>query len=153
MKPTKSKAIILFACLLPFLYALFLACYQWLDWFQLTDYPIHFARINSYIYAHSYGALLLVFFVGIKMGQSRPHSNDKIKHILYAALALCAWLSFSSFADRQGLIFLIFCWLLFSLSEIYFNQQLEPKNPSHRRDIKVNMTVIGLLTILVLINQ
>ncbi|TDR19359.1 hypothetical protein [Marinicella litoralis] len=143
----------LYTCLLPLLFSLWLACYQWLNWSQYTGLSLSYARLNSYIYAHSYGALLLVLFVGIRIGQTTSYAQQKYRLALHLSLAMCAWLSLASFADLAGMTFLSFCWMVYAISHRFFTQHAEQNQTSVRPETHVNFSVIGLLIALILINH
>ena len=153
MKPVKINTLLLYACLLPLLYALLLACYQAFDWSTLTGYPIPFSRINSYIYAHSYGALLLVLLVGIQIGQSLHNKPPNAEIILYLSVALSTWISMRSFADMQGVLM-----LMLGYSTLWFFQLVTTSKPTSteafaRFRIIISPIILLLLLALILINN
>lgn len=102
---------LLYLSLLPFIYALALSLANWLGWQELFPHEHHFIRLNSYIYAHSYGALLLGFVSGIKIGMAfeQPRSNTYV--LLNWLLLVFAWFSHQSFADLTGILILLSGWL------------------------------------------
>ena len=111
--PTKQvntfKALALIS-LLPFAFALFLAAYAWFDLANYTGIHWPFARINSYIYAHSFGVILLVLLTGIQMGIIITQSNQRFYLLLSFVLILVAWFSFKTYADFTGIIIMMICY-------------------------------------------
>ncbi len=151
MKSIKSKAPWLYICLLPLLYSLFLACYQAFDGSSITGYSVPFARINSYIYAHSYGALLIMLFVGIKIGSLLSNKQATSMIGFYLVVAMVTWASFKSFADMQGIALMMLCFLITWLYEIKFeNKTSTTKHFDHfNKTIKPIVTVLLLLHLLI----
>jgi len=152
MKSNTFNKLILIISLLPLWFALFLSCYHY-DWSQFTGYPLFFARINSYIYAHAYSAFLLVLLIGLQLRHFSDNLPYKYKLLVYGILTLCVLLSFTSFADKLGMRFLIFCWLVFSWVEFYLAPKLETNQSFLQKIPKINIWVIGLLIALLVINN
>jgi hypothetical protein len=151
LKPHKTFTLLAVLSLLPLVFALGLALYQAFDVAAYTGISFSFARINSYIYAHSYGALLLVFFAGIQIGQALQNANRWLLIFNFMLLGL-AWLSFHSFADAQGVILLLSCWLAALLIDFKAKQNAIIPAWYGRLKIKINVVVIVLLLILIMIN-
>ncbi len=151
MTPNKTLKILAYISMLPLIFALFLALYVALEGPAISGYFINFARINSYIYAHSYGALLLALFAGIQIGQ-----NLQAQHHWYVIFNFCilglAWLSYQSFADALGVTLLLCCWLAALIIDVNAQNQHSFPQWYGNLKIKLNIWVIILLILLVLIN-
>ncbi len=152
MPSNKTFTILAYFSILPLFFALFLALYTALDGPAISGYFINFARINSYIYAHSYGALLLALFAGIQIGQNL-HSVNKGYWLFNFILLWLAWLSYQSFADAQGIILLLCCWLAALIIDFHAHNQNAIPNWYGNLKIRLNTIVIILLLSLVLINH
>jgi hypothetical protein len=152
MSTQKTLKIIMALSLMPLLYALFLAIYFWFNLADLTDVTFKFARLNSYIYAHSYGAILLVAFCGISIGLFAEKNQSGLLALLSFLLILITWLSYKSFGDWQGMVLLIFCWVLNLCIFRYFNRTELTNNKLYRSVLKLHTAVIAILALIVLIN-
>ncbi|WP_223789299.1 hypothetical protein [Marinicella meishanensis] len=100
---------------LPLLLAVLLAMHKHWDWSGFTGMPMSFAHINAYIYAHSYGAMLLCLSVGIQIGWLLHRSPTAGLILAYFSLLPVAWFSQQSYADLLGVGLLTCCWLVASL--------------------------------------
>ena len=152
LESPKTFTLLAVLSILPLLFALGLALYQAFDLAAYTGISFNFARINSYIYAHSYGALLLVFFAGIQIGQALQNANRWLLIFNFMLLGL-AWLSYHSFADQAGMLLLLSCWLAGLLVEF---RVLRPDNNPIDCDkikLKLNALVVVLLVLIILINR
>lgn len=153
MNTEKTLKTILILSVLPLLLALLLALYFKFNLAELTGVTIKFARLNAYIFAHSYGALLLASFCGINIGQALQQSWNGLSLWLNFGMLLLSWLSYKSFANWQGMAFLIFCWSAFLLISRYFNHSGQSDVvTSNQIMLKIQLTVILLLSLITLIN-
>ncbi len=153
MKSIKSKAPWLYICLLPLLYSLFLACYQAFDGSSITGYSVPFARINSYIYAHSYGALLIMLFVGIKIGLLMSNKQATSVIGFHLVIAMVTWASFKSFADLNGLLLLISCWIGLALIRFYISGQTKTKSHTQQHLLYISIITAAILLMISIINE
>lgn len=151
MSTQKTINVIMLLCLTPLLFALFLAIYFWFNLPDLSDVTIKFARLNSYIYAHSYGAILLVAFCGVSIGLLAGKSQQGLLIALSFLLILTTWLSFKSFGDWQGMTLLIFCWALNLIIFRHFNRT-ESANELYQNISKLHSAVIAILILITVIN-
>ena len=152
MNTEKAFKLILLLSVLPLFFALFLSVYFWLNLADLTHASFKLARLNSYIYAHSYGALLLAVFCGINIGHSIDTTRQGLFILLNFVLILMAWLGYKSFGDWQGMTLLIFCWIL-SLSIFrYFNRAEIATNGLYQSVSKLHIAAIVILTLITIIN-
>lgn len=143
---------LLLISLAPLTYALLLATAQATGWQHVFTHEHHFARINSYIYAHSYGVILLSLMTGIQLGQLLNDVRYPKLTICYFLVIGVAWFSLKSFADQTGLLMLACCWLgAFFIDLIARQHDLMPKWYA-RMVGKIHLTVIGTLLLIVFIN-
>ncbi len=151
---TANKGIIFLAYLsiTPLFFALFLALYAALDGPAISGYFINFARINAYIYSHSYAALLLCVFAGIQIGMTAQLPNRWYVLFNFCLLFL-AWYSYHSFADAQGLMLLICCWLAAFFIDISAQQNNLIHSWYAQLKLKINLITIILLSLIVFLNK
>ncbi len=149
MKSNKTLKILAYISMLPLIFSLFLALYVALDGPVISSYFMSFARINSYIYAHSYGALLLALLAGIQIGQSLQAYDSKYLIFNFSLLGF-VWLSYQSFADALGVTLLLCCWIAALIIDV--NNQKNLPTWYGNLKIKLNTLVILILLILVLVN-
>ena len=152
MATNKTFSTLAFLSILPLFFALCLALYAAFDGAAYTGYRFSFARINAYIYAHSYGALLLVLFAGIQIGQS-IQSHQRWYVIFNFVLMWLAWLSFHSFADAQGIMLLTCAWLAASLIDYQAFKQGIIEADYIGLKLKLDAIVMILLLLLLQINR
>lgn len=153
MHPAKLIKVFAYLGLLPLVLAVILALYQKLNWSVYTGIEMSFARINSYIYAHSYGALLLTLFAGIQIGTIMSRETHAWYVVFNFALLGFGWISYQSFADAQGLALLLCCWLAAMIIDINAKQHaIVPVWYGHLK-LKINAGVTTLLFILLMINR
>jgi hypothetical protein len=139
--------------LTPLLYALLLAVAQAAGWHQLITHEQHFARINSYIYAHSYGTILLSLMCGIQMGQLMNQAGSAWLTVSQFILVGVSWLSFKSFADQTGMLLLASCWLAALFIDLIARQHDWLPEWYTRVKIKTTGLVIIILLMIISINQ
>lgn len=152
IKPNKTIYFLAILSLLPLLFSLSLALYFYFDWGQITDVFLPWARLNSYIYSHSYAALLLVMFAGIQMGQALnpPYKNWTL--LFHFGLLILTWLSFKSFADYQGMLLLTICWAASCLFDMHSLKQNNSEYGIIKLKINLKLTIIVMLVLLITIN-
>ena len=121
-EPNNIFTQLAYLSLLPLFLAVCISLYHALNLAQYTGYVFSFARINSYIYSHSYGALLLVFFSGIQTGQNLQTKNHCLGLFNFILLWL-AWFSYHSFADLKGMLLLMGCWLAAFIIDLKTKQE------------------------------
>lgn len=152
LETQKTFTLLAGLSILPLLFALGLALYQAFDVAAYTGTHFSFARINSYIYAHSYGALLLVFFAGIQIGQALQHANRWLLIFNFMLLGL-AWLSYHSFADQAGLLLLLSCWLAGLLVDFITVKQTHMPSWYKQLIFRLKLFVSIILLLMVIINR
>ena len=139
--------------LTPLLYALLLALAQAAGWHQLITHEHHFARINSYIYAHSYGTILLSLMCGIQLGQLMNQAGSAWLTVSQFILVGVSWFSFKSFADQTGMLLLVCCWLAALFIDLIARQHDWLPDWYIRMKIKITGAVITMLLLITWINQ
>ena len=137
---------------LPLCLAVLLAMHKQLGWAAYTGLPLSFAHINAYIYAHSYGAMLLCLFAGIQLGWLLPRAPAAALLVFYFLLPVVAWLSQQSFADWLGLGLLTVCWITSSLLDWQVAKSLSQPPWLWRLKWHINVWVIAMLLIIMLLN-
>lgn len=153
MSTEKTIKTLLIFSVLPLVFALFLAIYFSLNLENIAAISFKFSRLNSYIYAHSYGAILLSTCCGIGLGQVIDSSDAGWTALLYFVLMVAVWLSFKSFADWQGMCFLIFCWLIYATIFFQSSKQIKSPNWLAQSCFRLQISVILLLSLITLINR
>ena len=153
MNTEKATKIIFFLSVLPLIFALFLSLYFSFNLADLTTITYKFSRINSYIYAHSYGAILLTMFCGLCLGRLINEEVSGWILLIYFILVMAAWLSYQSFADWIGMSFLIFCWIVHAFLFIKARNLIGLPGWFNQGYIKVQIIIILLLSLITLINQ
>ena len=150
MQANKTFTVLAYFSILPLFLALLLAIYYAVDGAAYTGYSINFARLNAYIYAHSYGALLLALFAGIQIGQHL----QSYWHVTFNFTVLgMAWFSFHSFADAGGMMFLLCCWIAAAIIDITTQQQNTMPKWYGKLKFKLNITIIILISLIIAINR
>jgi len=152
MQPNNFFIKLTYISLLPLFFALLLSIYQVFNLSEYTGYIFSFARINSYIYAHSYGALLLVLLRGIQIGQNIQGQN-RLFIIFNFIILLLAWVSYQSFADSMGMLLLMSCWLAALIIDLKANQHHDRRHWYGKFKIKINILALTMLFLLTLINN
>jgi hypothetical protein len=143
---------LLLISLAPLTYALLLATAQATGWQHVFTHEHHFARINSYIYAHSYGVILLSLMTGIQLGQLLNDVSYPKLTSCYFLIIGAVWFSLKSFADQTGLMMLLSCWLAgFFIDLIARQHDLMPVWYAKLIG-KIHLTVVTILLLITLIN-
>ena len=153
MQVHKTLVFGAYLSLLPLVLAVLLALINFFEWPLLTGKTLAFARINSYIYAHSYGVLLICSYSGLQIGMVMEKPQVHFYLWFNFAVILLSWLSFHSFAEMKGLMLLLSCQSAVTVVDHLAskNSLIHPWFASHK--LKINMAFISLLTVLILINQ
>ncbi len=150
-KKQASKILILLG-FLPFLYTLLLALYNALDAAELTGFSYAFARIDSYIYAHSFGVVFFSLLTGIQLGLAIERNLSRSYFIGNVLVFTLAWASFLSYANKYGLLALAIAYVAdLMLAYIAQKEQQIPHWYGSFR-FKINGLIIVALLSLVLIN-
>lgn len=124
MEPKKTLKILSYISTLPLFGALLMALNGRFWAWGLTGEMLGFARLNAYIYAHAYGALLLCLITGMHLAELIRHQTASMWIVVYFSLLYLSWFSFISFADFEGILMLLCCWiglLLMTLSQNRIN--------------------------------
>ena len=153
MQTHKTLVFWAYLSLLPLVLVLLLALINFFEWSLLTGKTLAFARINSYIYAHSYGVILICSYSGLQIGMILEKPQVHFYLWFNFAVILLSWLSFHSFADLKGLMLLLCCQLAVTMVDHLANNNhlIHPSFASLK--LRINMALISLLTVLILINQ
>lgn len=148
----KTFAYLAYLSLMPLIFALALAIYHAINIDSITDYTLAFAGINSYIFSHSYGALLLVFYAGIQIGMSLQ-IQSRWYAIFNFLLLWLAWISYQSFADARGMLLLLCCWTAAFLVDLRIKQSTSLPNGYGAFKLKINLIVLLSLSLILTINN
>ena len=151
MEPKNTLKILTYISTLPLLGAMLIALNgRFLAW-GLTGEMLGFARLNAYIYAHSYGALLLCLITGMHLTELIRHQASSIWIVAYFSLLLLSWFSFKSFADFEGILMLACCWV-----GLLLMSQSQNRNNTNGINTLTNNTALitsTLLIALLVVNQ
>ncbi len=150
--PNHTITVLAYLSTLPLWMALGLALYVVFDGPSNSGYFINFARINAYIYSHSYAALLLCLYAGIQIGMTLQQPS-RFYALFNFILLLMSWYSYHSFADAQGVGLLLSCWFAAMMVDYYAKLQANIDQWYVSLKFKINFIVILLLTLLLLINK
>lgn len=137
--------------LLPFVYSLLLALYPVLGFSQVTGFPYVFARIDAYIYAHSFGVVFFALLAGLQLGLAIDRHPSKVYLFSHAVVFILAWGSFLSYANQYGLMVLMLAYVadLMVAYVAHKEQQIPHWFWLFRRRMNVLITLILLLITLI----
>lgn len=138
--------------IVPLWLAVLLAMHKQLGWAAYTGLTLSFAHINAYIYAHSYGAMLLCLFAGMQIGWLLQKAPTLALLVFYFLLMAVAWLSHQSYADFLGLGLLTVCWLTTSLVDWQVAKSQNQPSWLWRLKWQVNAMVIATLLVIMILN-
>jgi hypothetical protein len=153
MNTEKTTKVIFMLSVLPLLFALFLAIYFRINLADLSAITFKFSRLNSYIYAHSYGAILLSALCGMALGKTLSNKDTGGITLLLFALMISTWVSYKSFADWQGMSFLIFCCIFYTALFVKNKHLLDLPEWFYQSTLKLLISTILLLSLITLVNQ
>lgn len=151
-KSIQTLKVLAYLSTLPLWMALGLALYVAFDGPSNSGYFINFARINAYIYSHSYAALLLCVYAGIQIGMTIQQPS-RFYVVFNFCLLFLAWYSYHSFADAQGVGLLLSCWFAALLSDFYTKLQTNIEAWYISLKIRIDLIVIILLSLILLTNR
>jgi len=149
MKTNRTARTLIYLGTLPFVFALLIASYDYMNVSTYIDYNINFARFKSYAIAHSYGSIIVAFLAGIQWGVSLHQDDTKRYFIISNLLALLAWISLGAFASFTGISILLFCFLLALLIDRHaFHADIIP---DWYWQLRKNVTLCVVVTLILLL--
>ncbi len=138
---------------IPFLYALGIACYGYLDLNAVFGTELRFARFKSYMVAHTYGAVIIGFLGGIQWGISLNQPTDKQYFIISNVIALLAWFSLFAFASFIGIATITFAFVLALLVDRHAHRSGLIPDWFWQLRVRISALVITVLVVMLLINR
>ncbi len=138
--------------LLPFVYALLLALYQVLGLGQLTGFAYVFARIDSYIYAHSFGVVFFALLAGLQLGLAINRSLSKMYLFSNLVLFSLAWASFLSYANQYGLMVLTLAYVVDLMVAYVAHKEQQIPRWFWLFRLRMNVLITLILLLIILIN-
>ena len=153
MSETKKPKILAHLGIVPFMFALGIACFGYFDLQTVFDFDIRYTRFKSYMIAHTYGAVIVAFLGGIQWGLSLNEQTDRQYFFISNVLALLAWASLFAFASFVG-IFTILMAFIFALivdSHAYKNGVISEWFWQLR--LRISVIVMLTLSLLLFINK
>ena len=153
MAPKTTLKILAYISTLPLLGAMLMSLNGRFWTWGLSGEMLSFTRLNAYIYAHGYGALLLCLMAGMQLSESFGKKVHSLRLLLYFSLLPLSWFSFTAYADFEGVLMLLCCWIGLFLLTVSDNNHLHEPQSLSRLLVKPMGAVITLLTTLLIINH
>jgi len=152
--PTNNKPKLLtYVGVIPFIFALSIACYDYFNLQSVFDFEVRFTRFKSYMIAHTYGAVIIGFLGGIQWGISLKSTTKHSYFLISNLLALMAWLSLFTFASFFGIAILVLAFLLaLGIDRHAYKAELIPEWFWQLR-LHISSVVILTLVLLLIINK
>jgi|GEM_PF-2165372 len=153
MEPKNTLKILSYISTLPLFGALLIALNGRFWAWGLAGEMLGFARLNAYIYAHAYGALLLCLIAGVQLAEQIRLEKSSVWLVVYFSLLPLSWLSLVSFADFQGVLLLWCCWLCLLLLRLAQNSNLTKRTNTNQLTHTTDIITVIILAALLAVNQ